>query len=263
MGELTFKKMETILMDSLRLVHYPIGVKYFFKQEELDDFRKNGPEYYEPLKPMTFCQWEIAPRMKQQTVLATAEQVGCSNAAFVLGLVSLSKEEIKAHSKYTKDLEQAERFIKSKPRLPEGTLKAIALSPLGDCYLPPDTVHFYCDNMQAYHLAVDYMAAMDIHPLRTNITMNSSACGGNVHSYLEKTANMLPSCSGSYNSGKTERGEINFIIPGEHIEPTVLRLQERRNEHGSASITRVGDPFPGADICKNCPLITFKRVRKQ
>ena len=149
--------------------------------------------------------------------------------------------------------------MKSKPRLPEGTLKAIAVSPLADTYFPPDTVHFYCDNMQAYHLAVDYMAAMDVHPLRTNITMNSSACAGNVYTYLEQTANVCTACSGSYNSGKTERGELNFFVPGAHLEPLVQRLVTRINEHGTGAITRTGENFPGAAICKNCNMIVYKR----
>jgi hypothetical protein len=104
-------------------------------------------------------------------------------------------------------------FCRSKPRLPEGELLAIAVSPLADAYFPPDTVHFYVDNMQAYHLASDYMAAMDVHPLRPSITMNSSACGGNVYTHLQQTFNMVPACSGSYNAGKTERGEVNVMIP--------------------------------------------------
>jgi uncharacterized protein (DUF169 family) len=261
MGKLSYKEMQQVLMDELRLMHYPIAVKFFFKDEELAEFR-NNVDHFEPTKPMTFCQWEIAPRMKGQTILATKELLGCSNAAFVFGLTPLTESEIKGHLKYTKNIEQAERFVKTKSRLPEGSLKAVAVSPLGDSYFPPDTVHFYCDNMQAYHLAVDYMAAMDIHPLRTNITMNSSACSGNVFSYLEKTANMLPACSGSYNAGKTERGEINFIIPGEHIEPTVQRLLDRKAQYGSSSVTRPGDHFPGADVCKNCPLIVFKKGKK-
>lgn len=133
------------------------------------------------------------------------------------------------------------------------------MAPLCDAKMPPSTVHFYCDNMQSYHLAVDWMAATDIHPLRANITISSSACGGNVYSYLEKHANVLPACSGSYNAGKTERGEVNVMIPGEHILMTVERLLERKRASGSSSITRPGDPFPGADICKNCPLIIFKK----
>ena len=261
MAELTYQEMQKTLMDELRLYHYPIAVKYFFDQAELDDFIENV-DHFRPVKPMTFCQWEIAARMKGQTVLGFKEDMGCTNANYALGWSPFSDAEVKSHAKYTRDLEQAERFVRSKPRLEEDTLLAIAVSPLADTYFAPDTVHFYCDNMQAYHLAVDYMAAMDIHPLRTNITMNSSACAGNVFSFKEKTANMLPACSGSYNAGKTERGEINFVIPGEHIGPTVQRRLDRKAQLGSGAITRPGDNFPGADVCKNCPLIIFKKAKK-
>jgi uncharacterized protein (DUF169 family) len=115
--------------------------------------------------------------------------------------------------------------------------------------------------MQAYHLAVDYMAATDTHPLRPSITMNSSACGGNVFSFLEQEFNMLPACSGSYNAGKTERGEINVVIPGKKFKATFDRLTHRIRE-ASSSITRPGDGFPGADICKNCPLIIFRKEER-
>lgn len=260
--ELSYKEMQRVLMQELRLYHYPIAVKYFFKDEEIEEFQDNV-EHFQPVKPMTFCQWEIAARMKGQSVLSFPDGLGCANAEFVFGWSEYSEKEVKSHLKYVRDIEQAERFVKTKPRLPEGTLKAVAVQPLADSYFRPDTVHFYCDNMQAYHLAVDYMAAMDIHPLRSNITMNSSACGGNVWSYLEKSANMLPACSGSYNAGKTERGEINFIIPGEHIEATVQRLLDRISNLGSSAITKPGDGFPGQDVCKNCPLIIFKPAKKK
>ena len=106
---------------------------------------------------------------------------------------------------------------------------------------------------------VDYMSAMDIHPLQTNLTINSSACAGNVYSFVEQKANLLTACSESYNSGKTERGEINVIIPGTQIEALVQRLLERKEKYGSASLTRPGNNFPGADVCKNCPIISFKK----
>jgi uncharacterized protein (DUF169 family) len=261
-SDLTYADIQKLLMDELRLMHYPIAVKYFFKQEELDRFQEECEEYYQPVKAMTFCQWEIAARMKGQTVLAFKENLGCPNAAFVFGWKPLDEAEIKSHAKYTRDLAQAERFVKTKARLPEGALLAISVAPLADTLFTPDTVHFYCDNMQAYHLAVDYMAAMDVHPVRGNATMNSAACAGNVHAFNEKSFNYLPACSGSYNAGKTERGEINVVIPGEHIGNVAERLLERKSEHGSGSITRPGDHFPGADVCKNCPLIVFKKSKK-
>ena len=233
---MTNQEMHDALYNDLRLYHYPIAVKYLFEDGAVADFEARTAEYVVPTKAMTFCQWEIAARMKGQIVLGRKDDLNCANAKFVLGWSPMSDAEIKSHEKYTRDLAQAERFVKTKARLPEGALKAVVVAPLFAADFVPDTVHFYVDNMQAYHLCVDYMAAMDIHPLRTNITMNSSACAGNVYAYLERSANLLPACSGSYNAGKTERGEINFICPG--------------------------DGFPGADVCKNCPLIVFKKGQK-
>ncbi|XPV75885.1 MAG: DUF169 domain-containing protein [Desulfovibrio sp.] len=260
---MSYKNMQEVLMKELRLYHYPVAVKFFYDQAELDHFQDNAEEIHTPLKTMTFCQWEIAARMKGQIVYAEKESLGCGNAQYSFGWKDIDEGEIKGHAKYVRDLEQAEKFVKSKHQLPKGLL-GIAVAPLGDIdgLFEPDTVHFYCDNMQAYHLAVDYMAATDTHPLRPNITMNSSACGGNVYSYVEQEFNMLPACSGSYNAGKTERGEINVVIPGKKFQQVFDRLQFRI-EKASSSITKPGDGFPGADICKNCPLIVFKKEKKK
>jgi len=256
---MSYKEMQDVLMRELRLYHYPIAVKFFYEKAELDHFHKNATGVFTPAKPMTFCQWEIAPRMKGQIIYSDAKGLSCSNAQYSFGWKGIDEGEIKGHAKYVRDLAQAERFVRSKSRLKEGLL-GIAVAPLGsiDGLFEPDTVHFYCDNMQAYHLAVDYMAATDTHPLRSSITMNSSACGGNVYTFMEQEFNMLPACSGSYNAGKTERGEVNVIIPGTKFKKVFERLEERMRA-ASSSITRPGDGFPGADVCKNCPLIIFKK----
>lgn len=253
---LGFREMQAVLMEHLRLVHYPVATKFIFDDGELEDFMRRVT-YRVPTRPITYCQFQVGARMQGLTVLGTRETLGCSNAAFVFGWKEMDEAEVKSHLKYVRDRDQAERFVRTKPRLPEGKLKAFVVSPLAEAWCVPDTVHFYCDNMQAYHLLVDYMAALDVHPLRTNVTMNSSSCAGNVYAALEKSANMLTACSGSYNAGKTERGETNVIIPGDQLEAVVRRLLDRVARYGSASVTRPGDPFPGADICKNCPLIHF------
>lgn len=255
---LSYKEMEKILMDELRLYHHPIAVTFLFTDEEVAEFKAKTP-HVTPIKPLTYCQWEIPARMQNTTVLGTKETLGCSNSQVSFGWKEIDEKEIKSQLKYCVDLAQAERFLRSKPSMPKDSVKAIAVGPLGDAQMPPSVVHFYCDNMQAYHLAIDYMAAMDKHPVRAQLTMSSSACGGTVYTWQEKTFNLCPACSGSYNAGKTERGEINAFIPGEHIEATVNRLLQRIDKSGSSSITRPGDPFPGGDICKNCPLIVFKK----
>ena len=156
------------------------------------------------------------------------------------------------------DEEQTKRFMSTKPRLPLHSIIGVAVGPLGAAQEQPDVVHFYCDNLQAYHLACDYMAATDTHPLRPNITMSSAACGGTVYCYNEQTFNMTPACSGAYNAGKTERGETHVFIPGTQIRAVVERLLTRIEKTGNSSITHPGDYFPGRDVCKNCPKIVFK-----
>lgn len=247
-------------MRELRLYHYPIAVKFFFDAGEVRKFKDAATEYQMPLKPTTYCQWEISPRMQGKIVYSEVEGLGCSNARCSFGWKEVDEAEVKGQLKYVRDMEQGERFVRSKVSLPRGLI-GIAVAPLkdADVFDGPDVVHFYCDVMQAYHLAVDYMAATDTHPLRPNLTMSSSACGGSVWSFLNNSFNMLPPCSGSYNSGKTERGEINVMIPGSQIGQVYGRMQERIRQKGSAAITRPGDGFPGADICKNCPLIVFKK----
>jgi len=253
-----FVKMQELLMRELRLMHYPVAIKYFFDQAELDAFRKAAP-HYAPVKPLTFCQGEIGARMEGIPVLMERDKMGCTNAQFVFGWKALDEGEVKSHMKYCIDADQAKRFVETKPRLPEGKLLAVAVSPLAMAVGTPDVVHFYCDNMQAYHIVDDWMATQNVHPFRPSLCMNSAACGGSVTCFNTSQANISLACSGSYNAGKTERGEINVFIPGAHMEAIAARLAKRVTEKGGASITRLGEPFPGADICKNCPLIVFKK----
>jgi len=255
-----YAEMEKILMKELKLLCYPVAVKFIFDEKELDEFRENA-EYYVATFPLTFCQYHVGARMKGLTILGVKERMGCPNAAYVFGWKPFDEDEIENHMKYVRSREQAEKFIKTKPKLPEGELKAFVVSPLSKTYFKPDVVHIYCDNLQAYHLAVDYMAGNDEHPLNFNLTMNSAVCGGDVWVYLNKKMNIIPMCSGSYTAGRTERGEVNVIIPGEKLNNLVDRLLERIDTTGGSSLVAVGDDFPGASICKNCPLIFFSKLR--
>lgn len=255
---LTFREMETILMEQLRLYHHPVAVTWLFTDEDVEKFRSCTPHVL-PATPLTFCQWEVASRMQGKTVLGTVDTLACTNAQVSFGWREIDEREIKTQVKYCVDEAQAERFLRSKPCLPMHSVKAVATGPLGEAVMQPHVIHFYCDSIQAYHLAVDYMAATDTHPLRPQITMSSSACGGSVFCWQQKTFNHSPPCSGSYNAGKTERGETYVFIPGDQLEAVVKRLLQRIEKSGSSSITRPGDYFPGGDVCKNCPLIIFKK----
>ena len=257
---LSYREMEDILMKELRLYHHPVAVTWMFTDDEMRDFAQKTP-HVRPVKPLTFCQWEVAARMQAKTVLGEVRDLDCLGAQLSFGWQEAGEKHNKFLSRHCVDDAQIARSFQAKPRLPQGELRAVAAGPLGKAQVAPHVIHFYCDSLQAYHLSVDYMAATDVPAVRPLLTNSSAACGGSVFCWQERTFNICPPCSGNFNAGKMERGEINVFIPGEHLEALVNRLLARMAETGTSSIVRAGDPFPGADICKNCPQIVFTKEK--
>jgi len=258
---LTYKEMQHALMEGLRLCHFPVAVTFLRDEQAIERFCTHA-DVYVPANPLTFCQAELAARMQGKTVLMRPELISCLSAQLSFGLRDISDKDIALQKRNTRSEEQARRFLADRPKLDKGLFAAAGIGPLADVSEEPSAVHFFCDPMQAYHILVDYMVATDLHPLRPYQCTGSAACGGSVFSYLEKTANMVTACAGSYSSGKTERGELNVMLPGCHIEQYVERFLERAGQNSGSSVTRPGDPFPGADICGNCPLIRFNKLEK-
>lgn len=259
---LSHADMEELLMRELRLYHHPIAVTWLFTDEEVRNFASQTP-HVKPVKPLSFCQWEIAARMQGKTVLGNQDNLDCSGALVSLGWRDKSDaRHIKTLSRYCVDEDQVKRFMQAKPHMPEGSLKAVAVGPLGKAKVKPHVVHFYCDAMQAYHLSVDYMAATNTPALRPILTGAAAACGGAVFCWQEQTFNFCPACAGNFNSGKMERGEVNVFIPGDQLEAVLQRLLARIGETGTSAITRPGEPFPGSDVCKNCPQILFREAKR-
>lgn len=245
------------LRNLLRMKYYPVAVKFFYSEDDLADF-KNSVEYKVALHPSTFCHFIAASRQGGQVLLGTTDKTGCTNAKYVMGWKDCDDAEIKSHLKYTKDWDQAERFLKTKRRLPDGLI-AFATAPLHKAPYDPDVIHGMSDVLQAYHLGNDWCAAHDTHPFEMVMTMNSSICHGTVATYVDQKPNITPMCSSSYTAGKTEQGEINWIMPGSHLEPTVRWMLERTARDGGPSFPRTGETYPGNDVCKLCSYLIWKK----
>ncbi len=253
---MTFCDAHDFLIKELRLIHNPVVLRCCFAHEELDCF-KAEKKYVAPVKPVTLCQAELGARMEGRTVLLEMGKLGCSNAKISYGIREPDENAIKAHLKFCNSEDEAKRVLLSKPRMKQVPL-AVILRPLFEQEDMPDLVHFCCDNIQAYHLLNDWMAVTNTHPFHPNLCVNSAVCGGSAYCYTEQTANLSLACGGSYNSGKMERGEINVMIPGKDFLPMILRMEKRKQRSGGISLIKNGQPFPGSNICKNCPLISFR-----
>ena len=259
-GDLSSADIVFSLRNLLRMKYYPVAVKFFYSNDELEDFKKDT-DYKVGLHPYTVCQAVAVSRQRGDTVLVTPEKTGCTNAKYVFNWKGLDESEIKSHLKYTKDRAQAERFIQTKKRMPEGLL-AYATAALHNATFEPDVIHGLSDVLQAYHLGNDWCAAFDTHPFQMAMTMNSAVCHGLVQCYVTKEPNITPMCSSSYTAGKTEQGEINWIFPGDHLKPTVQWMLERTVRDGGVSFPRTGETYPGFDICKLCSFLVYKTPKK-
>ncbi len=258
-GKLSNSDIVFGLRNILKMKYYPVAVKFFYKEKELEDFKSNVA-YKAALHPYTFCHYVAASRQRGDILLGTKEKLGCSNAKYVFGWKELDEGEIKSHLKYTKSREQAEKFVKTKKRMPEGLL-AFATAPLHLSPYEPDVIHGMSDTLQSYHLANDWCAAFDTHPFEMVMTMNSSICHGCVQCYVTHKPNVTQMCSSSKTAGKTEQSEINWIWPQGQLEPTFHWTLDRIVRDGGVSFPRTGETYPGFDICKLCSFIAFKNPK--
>jgi uncharacterized protein (DUF169 family) len=259
-NELSNTDIVFALRNLLRMKYYPVAIKFFFSNDELEDFKKTA-QYKTATHPFTMCQYVAASRQRGDILLATKDTTGCTNAKYVFAWKELDDGEVKSHVKYSKDWDQAKRFVDTKTRLPDGLL-AYATAPLHKAPYEPDVIHGMSDVLQAYHLGNDWCAEFDTHPFRSQITMNSSVCHGVVECYVAQKPNITPMCSSSYTAGKTEQGEINWIWPGSQLKPTVKWMLERTVRDGGVSFPRTGETYPGFDICKLCPWLTWTTPKK-
>jgi uncharacterized protein (DUF169 family) len=256
-GELRPSDIVFGMRNLLKMKYYPVAVKFFFQETELETFKASA-DYKVAFRPYTFCHYVAASRQRGDILLGTENTLGCSNAKYVFGWKELDDGEIKSHLKYTKSKEQAEKFLKTKKRLPPGLL-GFATAPLHRAPFLPDLIHGMCDPLQSYHLANDWCAAYDTHPFEMTMTMNSSICHGCVQCHMKHKPNVTQMCSSSKTAGKTEQGEVNWIWPYDQLEPTFRWTLERTIRDGGVSFPRTGETYPGFDVCKLCSFLVFKK----
>lgn len=249
-----YNRAQEVLERLLKLDYHPVGIKFFVSPEEADKYQAEK----KVMGRLTFCQFTAASRMAGYVLKGSKEHILCESCLTTFGYAEPSEEEARRHMKYVLDLEKAREIVAGKPRFSLGEIHSFLMAPLGKMTVAPDVVLFICNPLQAYHILNDYVGAFNVHPLQFNHTVSSSVCGGAVWSYLHHKPNMNTMCSGSYTSGKTEKGEVNVFIPGDQILGVASQLVKRTEYSNGASFPYSGTEWPGLDVCKKCPMIRFK-----
>ncbi|MEL7568140.1 MAG: DUF169 domain-containing protein [Dehalobacterium sp.] len=249
-----YEDAQEVLERLLKLDYHPVAIKFFKTQEEANQYKAEK----RMVAKATFCQFTAVSRMANYILKGTKDNILCESCLTSFGYTEPSEELVREHMKYVIDFKKAEQVVASKPSLPLGQIYSFMTAPLGKTPVDPDVVMFICNPLQAYHILNDYIGAFNVHPLQFNHTVSSSVCGGAVWSYLNHKPNMNTMCSGSYTSGKTEKGEVNVFIPGDQILEVAQQLVRRSEYSQGASFPYSGTEWPGLDVCKKCPMIRLK-----
>ena len=261
--ELTYTDISDTYIYHIRVNFDPVGIKFCMKESEIAGYPINA----KVKAKLTYCQFLAMARGGHKSTFMLPEKLLCPNAQPVFGFRELDKEkDTKRHMKYFGDKELAWEAPLNKAKLPLGKCKGIYIAPLAafdqaEAKTEPDLVFFMCSPYQAYHILNDYMSATGRSSLQFNHTPNSAVCAGSVWAFNNNTANMTTMCAGSKTSGKTDMAMVNIFIPGNQIKKVAARLIKRVAETGGPSILgKGGEPWPGMDVCKGCPLFKYETV---
>ena len=259
--ELTYTDVTDAYIYHIRVDFNPVGIKYCFDEAEIPRYKVNA----RAKAKLTFCQHLAMARGGHKATFMPSEKLLCENAQPVFGMRELDKEkDTKRHMKYLRNEELAWESPLEKAKLPLGKCKGIYTAPLAvfdQSDIEPDIAYFMALPYQIYHILNDYMAANGRSSLQFNHTPNSAVCSGSVWAYTHNTANMTTMCAGSKTSGKTDMSMMNLFIPGKQIKPSAAQLLKRASEMGGPSVLgKGGEPWPGLDVCKGCPLFKYEDI---
>ncbi len=219
-----YAEMSKKIVDILGLQSEPVAVTLIKKGEKL-------PEgYSEPEKPVRHCQSVMRAR-KGEMLVVTAEKEACPVGASALGIVPLP-EKVKAgefhHNLGLYETPQAAaKMIEQRTALPEGSIQAIALSPLSKAKLKPDVVIVTGTPEQVYWIipaattfSVGGRVTVDI------ATAQASCVDSTIIPLVTGNVNISLGCFGCRKSTDIKPEEMLVGIPMARIPDMVIALEK-------------------------------------
>ena len=238
-----------------------MGIRYIMDETEIPTL----PVTHKSKTKLTFCQFLAGARQARYALFMEPSKCLCENAQPVFGFRDL--EQACGHGTASEVFPEPGTCVAgpaTKGETSPWTMQGGLCCPSGkfrQSGLTPSVVFIMGVPYQTYHLLNDYMAATGKPNLAFFHTPNSAVCSGSVWAFNHHTANMTTMCAGSKTSGKTEMIYMNLFIPGDQFIPTMEQQMKRCEETGGPSLLgKGGQPWPGLDACKSCPMFRFEEV---
>lgn len=244
------EKLESVateIQQILRLRTLPVAIKFFKTEEEM----MKVPKVRRMPERLSFCQVVTLCRTIGWTVGVTARDLCMPDCIFMLGLAPPPAEGVLDGRVYVgvwmRDQKDAARYAQSKPRLPYGRHRAVAVSPVASGRLEnPDVVLVY-GNPGQLHLLMCALQWEDYERLVSYFTGEGSCADSLVECYMNKKPYLSVPCYGQRRFGHVQDDELELAIPPGQLEKALSGLNGLRQAGASYPIPQYGpmaSPLP-------------------
>ncbi|MFA5353049.1 MAG: DUF169 domain-containing protein [Thermodesulfovibrionales bacterium] len=244
-----YDEMQDFFERTLKLITPPVAVAFV----RPDDERPKG--LTANIKPMTFCQAVTVARQGEYSLYLEKETLSCFNARTTLGLGTaedlqrdIEKSIETTIGKYAPNREIATKIVMSKFRIPAGSLKGLAVAPLGKARFTPDCLIFTVFPWQAYYLTNAYLWMTGDIPLSFEVATNSLICGyGAGIAGWKKKINCCTACTGGRSYAGTESTEMYWAMPWELADTIIEGLKGRSKKSPYPGLINIPLPAPAPE----------------
>ncbi len=219
-----YAEMSKKLVDILGLQNEPVAVTIIKKGEKL-------PEgYTEPEKPIRHCQ-SLMRAKKGEMLIVTEAKEACPVGASALGIVPLPEKVKSGEFHFNLGLfessQAASKMIEERTALPEGSIQAVAVSPLSKAKVTPDVVVITGTPEQVYWL----IPAATTFSIGGRITVDmataqASCVDSTIIPYVAGRINFSLGCFGCRRSTDIKPEEMLVGIPMKKL-PEIVRALEK------------------------------------
>ena len=233
----------------LRLRSFPVAFKLLETEEELASNR-----WVRRLdRTATLCQLITLVRTFDWTVGATAQELGPSMCATIIGLAEcpdLVKDGTFRSIVWCKTQEDGKKYEDSIPRIPTGKYKAVIMAPLVYDPFEPDIVLIYGNPAQVI-LMINALQFEDYERLQFFCVGETSCSDAISQCYLSGKPSLAIPCYGERRYGSTQDDELVLALPPTMVEKVERNLQELYKRGIRYPISNIGaqlDPTPGMPL---------------
>ena len=233
----------------LRLRSFPVAFKLLESEEEL-----SSSKWVRRLdRTATLCQLITLVRTFDWTVGATAQDLGFSMCATVIGLAEVPdpvKDGTFRSIVWTKTKEDGKKCEDSIPRIPTGKYKAVIMAPLVYDPFEPDMVLIYANPAQMI-LMINALQFEDYERFQFFCVGETSCSDAIAQCHLSGKPSLAIPCYGERRYGSTQDDEMVMALPPATVEKVERNLQELYKRGVRYPIPYVGaqlDPTPGMPL---------------